>query len=207
MSWYDAAGNLISGRPPGSSNKTQRVQPRMRFGLWRVIRRTANSVTRQPRFLCRCKCGKRRIVFGDHLVKGRSKSCGCSPATGSAHVQWSGYGDISGDYWHQIRRCASRAKGRSYNIEFCLTIKYAWRLFLRQKRRCNLTGVPLQILAVGRTASLDRIDSKRGYVPGNVQWVHKDVNMMKGKFLQTRFIEVCRQVTKHATKAKRRSTS
>lgn len=42
--------------------------------------------------------------------------------------------------------------------------------------------------------SLDRIDSKKGYVVGNVQWVHKDINRMKNTFPQDYFIQVCKQI-------------
>ncbi len=45
-----------------------------------------------------------------------------------------------------------------------------------------------------KTASLDRIDSRLGYEPGNIQWVHKDVNQMKWHLSNDRFIEVCRAV-------------
>ena len=43
---------------------------------------------------------------------------------------------------------------------------------------------------------IDRIDSSKGYVKGNVQWVHKNVNLMKGKFDQEYFIEMCKKITK-----------
>ena len=46
------------------------------------------------------------------------------------------------------------------------------------------------------TASLDRIDSNLGYVKGNVQWVHKHINVMKNIFNQDMFIFLCNQVTK-----------
>jgi hypothetical protein len=41
------------------------------------------------------------------------------------------------------------------------------------------------------TASLDRIDSSRGYIEGNVQWVHKMANMCKQHYSQKRFIDMC----------------
>jgi len=41
------------------------------------------------------------------------------------------------------------------------------------------------------TASLDRIDSSKGYIEGNVQWVHKMVNMSKQQYTQEEFINMC----------------
>ena len=44
------------------------------------------------------------------------------------------------------------------------------------------------------TASLDRIDSKKGYIKGNLQWVHKDLNIMKNSYPNQYFIEMCKKV-------------
>ena len=41
------------------------------------------------------------------------------------------------------------------------------------------------------TASLDRIDSSKGYTKSNIQWVHKDINKMKSDFSMLRFLELC----------------
>lgn len=48
------------------------------------------------------------------------------------------------------------------------------------------------------TASLDRIDSDQGYILGNIQWVHKIVNIMKQDTVQSEFIGWCRAVVAHA---------
>lgn len=47
---------------------------------------------------------------------------------------------------------------------------------------------------MGDTASLDRIDSRHGYIPGNIQWLHKDINVMKWDHTTGRFIELCGMV-------------
>ena len=44
------------------------------------------------------------------------------------------------------------------------------------------------------TASLDRIDSSEGYVPGNVQWVHLVVNDLKSNMPQEEFLNWCRDI-------------
>lgn len=46
----------------------------------------------------------------------------------------------------------------------------------------------------GGTASLDRKDNTRGYTLNNVQWVHKDVNIMKNTFDRDYFVSMCRRV-------------
>lgn len=37
--------------------------------------------------------------------------------------------------------------------------------------------------------SLDRINNDKGYVRDNVQWVHKDINFMKGKLTNETFLK------------------
>lgn len=48
-----------------------------------------------------------------------------------------------------------------------------------------------------QTASLDRIDSSKGYVLGNIQWVHKDINKMKLDYDQDYFIDICRRIAEY----------
>jgi hypothetical protein len=51
-----------------------------------------------------------------------------------------------------------------------------------------------------RTASLDRIDSSFGYIEGNVQWVHKDINIIKLDYDQDYFIKICSAVCNYKNK-------
>jgi len=113
---------------------------------------------------------------------------------------WKGYKDISGDFWRTLKYAAVK-KGRDFN----LTIEYIWELFEKQKGLCNLSGLPIYLeTSLGsvnkngyqkRTASLDRIDSSKGYIIGNVQWLHKDINQMKSNRKDDEFVELCRAVT------------
>jgi hypothetical protein len=95
--------------------------------------------------------------------------------TGSRSRNWAGFGELSGRTWFQV---VKNAKAR--HLEITIDGDYAWELYKRQNGKCALTGVDIGFVGKTPTASLDRIDSKKGYVPGNLQWVHKVVNMMKG---------------------------
>lgn len=46
------------------------------FGYLTVIKRVEN-IGKQVRWLCRCKCGKEKIVYGTNLRRGLTTSCGC----------------------------------------------------------------------------------------------------------------------------------
>ena len=161
------------------------------FGNLRVLREEGVR-NRQLTWLCKCDCGNEVIVRGSQLRGNRTKSCGCLRKN---RCNWTGEGEISGSYWFSIK---SHAKQRDRDLD--IDLKYIWRLFLRQQRRCALTGVELSFVSDYRnnkreqTASLDRIDSDKGYVRGNVQWVHKDINKLKQSFSEKRLIELCQMI-------------
>lgn len=191
--------------PPYSPKRlgfTTSTKPEDKFGKLTVIHRVSNTRNGHNRWWCRCECGVEKEILATHFMSGKTSSCGCDRPKGRFHKQWIGHGEIHGASFSEIRRSALGGKGRA-PIAFEVNIEYIWDLFLFQNRKCALSGVSIcfksgnyNTKSRGRdgTASLDRIDSGVGYIPGNVQWVHKDVNRMKSVFSQDRFIEVCRLV-------------
>ena len=71
-------------------------------------------------------------------------------------------------------------------------------LWQMQKGACALTGWPMTMeLANGvvpTNCSLDRIDSKKGYVVGNVQLVCRAANIAKSDMSTSDFVTMCRAV-------------
>lgn len=148
------------------------------------------------KWLCKCDCGNEKAILASHLVRGNTKSCGClQRRTGKQHPNFKGHGEIHQQLFNQIEKAAA---GRNrVPIPFEITIEYIWDLFLKQDRKCALSGMPISfpVKSTGlRSASLDRIDSSKGYIEGNVQWLHKDVNMIKGSYSQKYFLEVCKKI-------------
>ena len=87
-------------------------------------------------------------------------------------------------------------------LEFEVEEDFLYSLFLMQGSKCKLSGVDISLpknssdmIAGIHTASLDRIDSSRGYTKDNVQWVHKSINMMKQAMSDQDFILWCRKVS------------
>jgi hypothetical protein len=126
-------------------------------------------------------------------------SCGCDTSTIQAantkRIKWRGVGDLGKTFFTNCRRNA-----KSRNILFRITIEDAWRRFEQQNGICALSGVPIKLSGnteYGRkenTASLDRIDSNKGYTKNNIQWVHKTVNIMKNTTSQLEFIRWCKKI-------------
>jgi hypothetical protein len=122
---------------------------------------------------------------------------------GNNHGLWKGHGEISLTYFNHIKNGASKGGRRTKKIEFNVTIEYLWALFLKQNRRCAYTGEELRFgtfkdEARLATASLDRIDSNKGYVEGNLQWIHKTLNVMKQDLPSDIFITWCKKVSSKA---------
>lgn len=168
------------------------------FGKLTVTRLHSCGRGQSTKWLCLCECGREFVAYSTHLLRGKTTHCGCDPYRGRQHKQWTGCGDISGNAWGNIKRGADGSKGRQ-PIPFEITIEYAWALFEKQGGVCALSGLPIWFrhtttVYSSQTASLDRIDSSKGYVEGNVQWVHKDINRMKNSFQQDYFIELCSKV-------------
>lgn len=168
-----------------------------RFGLLTVVGLHSQGEGRATRWNVVCDCGAAKNIAASNLTHKNNQSCGSSVhRSGAQSPRWKGHGSISGWWWYNhVVAAANGAKRRI--LTFGVTIEEAWSLFEQQNGKCALTGLALHIgtSATDRgTASLDRIDSAKGYVPGNVQWVHKDVNLMKNKFDQDYFKELCRLV-------------
>jgi len=90
---------------------------------------------------------------------------------------------------------AEGVQARGFKIE--ISPKDLLEIYINQGLKCALTGLPIDFKAkkwFHGTASIDRIDSKKGYIAGNVQWVHTDINKMKLDFQQDYFIQMCRRV-------------
>lgn len=172
------------------------------FGNLTVIKETSSTRRGMTHWECVCSCGTVKICSLDHLTRKIKpiKSCGClRRLKGPNHKDWKGFGEISGQWWNQhVTRELSVGNNR-FRLNVTLTIREAWELFLKQDRKCALSGLPLQISNKG-TASIDRIDSSRGYELGNVQWVHKHINFMKRDFQQDYFLEMCSKITNYKMK-------
>lgn len=103
------------------------------------------------------------------------------------------YEDIPGRMWSVL---LGNAKKRGFEVK--IDQAHIWELYEKQGRRCALTGWSVVFQKKGEiTASVDRIDSSKGYVPGNVQIVHKLVNCSKVNYDELDFYALCKAVHEH----------
>lgn len=136
------------------------------FGLLRVI--TEDEKTNDRMWICQCKCGRFTKVRQKQLKSGRTQSCGCirremmrnKTLHGSARQ-----GNKSKSYkiWSgMVARCTiPSATGYDRYGALGITVCERW------KEYANF------IADMGEPESeqsIDRIDSSKGYEPGNCRW-------------------------------------
>jgi hypothetical protein len=166
------------------------------YGFLTALRRDPRGI-RSTYWVFRCQCGVELVRDIGNVRRNRINGCQ-SCRSGSAAPGWRGCGDISQNVFRTIWHSSQQKQW-----EFSITIEYLWELFLSQDKKCAFTGWPISFNDTynrrkTKTASLDRIDSTLGYVPGNVQWVHREVNKLKKNLTDERFIELCIAVAKGA---------
>lgn len=153
---------------------------------WKIIDRN-KSKNNGTYWNCICLyCHNTYSVLGENITSGLSKNCvNC----GRLKIR-KGYRELSGSKWSDIKRTAYKK-----NLDFNITKKYIWELYEKQNYKCALTGVHIT-LGYDRkdTASLDRIDSKKGYIMNNVWWVHKTVNQIKWTLDVNELLEWCKKI-------------
>jgi hypothetical protein len=159
-----------------------------------VIKQLTSSRRESRENLCKCHCGREFTATNTELRQKRVISCGCIKRRKSKeHHCWKGHKDIPFSIWQSIKK-----RAESKNLDFNITIEYLWEIWENQEHKCALTGEILEFSSYynKNTASLDRIDSKKGYVIGNVEWVHSSINAMKQRYSKDYFINMCKKVSK-----------
>lgn len=196
-----------------------------KYGNYEVISDVIGVKNRKTYYLVKCSCDREQYVRADILKSGNAKSCkfchnkknydknielGLMNHLGYTTGKHQGVGDLTKTHLFRIKQ---NAKIRSIEWSEDLTITYLWELFLKQNRKCALSGLDISLKKdihtptnnpkhnidyTTFTASLDRIDSSKPYTKENVQWVHRNINIMKNSYNQDYFIDLCSKVINHA---------
>jgi hypothetical protein len=182
---YARSGGCIKCRYETVSLKQSKDLTGEKINQLTVIEKVGKTKYRRIIWLCECECGKYREVSSERLINKLVKNCGKCNIVGL----------IGGTKWESIKKQAEER-----NIDFNITKQEAWDIFLEQDGKCKLTGIDLYINPKYSelnkiTASLDRIDSFKGYSKENCQWVHKIINVSKSKLNNEEYISLCYAVS------------
>ncbi len=186
---------MLKSRPDLTGNLVEDLYVLSPISDFRVV----NSYKKYMKFKWNCVCllcGSESVYSSNWLIRFKYLSNGCKKChpnrlypTADMSASWKGFGLISGNHWGVIRHNALKR-----GLEFNISIEYIWELFVLQNAQCAYTKLDLNF-SPDKTASLDRIDSTKGYIHGNVQWVHKYINTMKQDFSHQYFLGLCKAVS------------
>ncbi len=142
------------------------------FGRLTVIRKDGVSGNRQARWLCRCICGNEKTINGSSLRRGDTVSCGCFLQ--ERRVKHGKSGTAMYKIWESAKH-----RAKSSGIEFSLTLS---DISIPQK--CPVLGIDLRHSprngkVADNSPTLDRIDPKAGYIPGNIAVISHRANSIK----------------------------
>lgn len=165
-----------------------------KFNKWTVLEFHSRTKNGEAVWLCQCDCGTKQPVVAGNLTSNGSRQClQCSFIKN--------YKDktIPTPVWKTITANAARR-----NKKFLISRKFAYELFEQQQGVCAISGLPIRFadsnkdyVAGNQTASLDRIDSTKNYTRTNVQWVHKNVNLMKNNMTEVEFLNYCKSIVNY----------
>ena len=162
------------------------------FGYWEVI--GYSHYENEHYWIVKCTlCGKVKSRRASQLTLGRSKSCrSClgKMRESDKSPYWKGLNGMTHQY---LSRLPHRGKEVSLTME---DLYDQWEL---QGGKCAFTGEALSLEDAkdkkASTASIDRVNSSLGYIKGNIQWVHKRINLMKSNMADEDFINMCNKVS------------
>jgi hypothetical protein len=151
---------------------------------------TVNTKNRGVWWMCKCTCGKEKIVCSTELTRKDTKSCGCMKKYYNNKL-YKGVGLLPQSVYSHIQWGAKKR-----NIEFNVSKEYLWEKYESQKGKCYYTDLDIDLNTRNnkKTASIDRVDSSKGYIEGNIVWVHKNINIMKNVFSEKEFINYCKLI-------------
>jgi hypothetical protein len=177
----------------GRCSKIERGKPKRAehigkiYGMLKILDFSEES-SLQYKVQC-TRCSKVYTIRHDHALKNIHGCAGCHHQPGPSSYFWKGGEHIPGRLFSNFKYGAKKR-----DIDWDLTIKDLDALWEKQNGRCAYTNRELTLSIDNCTASLDRIDSSRGYFVDNVQFVHKMINTMKWDFKEQDFLDAIKEI-------------
>ena len=171
-----------------------------KFGKLTVIRRSyPNNKFRNAMWLCRCDCGKSKVINGQHLRKGVTNSCGClrkQTSKKNAKKNFAGYrgggrrlvlglSNFRGTMANY--KCRAKKKGLEFNLteeQFKeITQQDCYYCGEKPNQIFNHKGSNGDYIYNG----IDRIDNTKGYTINNIVPCCGFCNMAKKSHTEQEF--------------------
>jgi hypothetical protein len=142
-----------------------------KFNRLTVIKRVENSKKGDVRWLCQCECGNSKIIAGDSLKAGMTKSCGCyNKEIASKRLKTHGLTKT------RLYRIWSHIKERCYNPNHDAYKNYGGRgIKMCSEWLSDFVNFYNWAIINGYADNLtiDRINNNSDYNPKNCHWVNR----------------------------------
>lgn len=175
-----------------------------KFGRWTVLSINIKDKSDNNRYkvLVQCECGNTSLVRPSFLITG--KAFGCKHCVNKVNYPTfrksrrnidPSLKGLSSIWLSSIKNYSKRGLYRTLPIE--ITLNDLLDQLELQNFKCPYTGIVLNVLHLSKeesNASVDRIDSQKGYTKDNIQWVYKKINRMKNSMPEGEFLDICKQI-------------
>jgi hypothetical protein len=135
-----------------------------KFGRLIVLEQAGKDKWRNSRWLCQCDCKQSKIVSGNNLKSGATKSCGCLHK--EMMTKHGCYGDKFYTVWQHMKQRCINPRNKDYpdyggrGITVCDRWLNSFENFNEDEGENWKLGL-----------TIERIDNKLGYYPGNCAWI------------------------------------
>ena len=186
-------GKSYSCKSCSARKRTIKIEIGSKYKHWTVIEgpEYKNSTAY---YKVRCDCGTETYKLPIELLAidkcFQCEKCAHKENMSNIRKKNGAVGELTKTEYNRLRRSAEK---RGY--EFNVSLKYLWNLFQEQNQICAITGDYIPSI---KGASLDRIESSKGYIEDNVQWVTQQANLSKHVMTMEQLYEFCRKVLNHA---------
>jgi len=150
-----------------------------KFGRLTVIKRSGCNKFRQVMWLCKCECGKGKVIIGQHLRIGATKSCGCFNKESPKNMLNPGRGNMRNLFY--IYKMGAKKRGYDFDLteeQFKkITQKDCFYCGNKPSNTYNRKGQNGEYIYNG----IDRLNNNKGYTIKNSVPCCYTCNRAKGK--------------------------